>query len=239
MRIIIHIFSTVILLLSSAGIYSQVPESNLRSLNLTVGDSVIKTHFTTAYTKKKLIPAAPYFWYASGKIQFNCGSYSGKLLHGKFEMFDKNNKLIQQGNFDYGLKQGAWNIWYPNGLKKVVLFYKDGMPQGECLQYDQNGVLVSKQIYHDGVLHGKCLYYFPDTVLFKQYKYGKEIIKPVKIKKTTHKKTVKVKKQEQLSEKVTTATSESKNDSIPAKKKNAFLKLIKKPQKKGNVDEKD
>lgn len=162
---------------SATDLYSQ-DQYNLRSVNINSGDSTIKTYASNSVPKKfKKLINVPYYWYYSGKIRMNYGSYSGKLIHGKYEVFDKNYKLLKQGNFEYGLKQGEWNEWYPNGHKKEISFYKRGMMEGELLSFDERGILLSKQSFHKGILDGKSYFYSVDTTVVKEYKKGKEVIK--------------------------------------------------------------
>lgn len=156
---------------------SQQIQYDLRSINLSFGDSIVKTTASNIYPKKRLLQNAQYFWYSSGKIQTNYGSYSGKLIHGKYEVFDRNNKLIRQGNFNYGLKQGIWMEWYPDGIKKEIISYKNGDPDGIRLTYTNDGKILSKMMYKEGLLHGKSFFYFNDTSIIKRFKNGKEIVK--------------------------------------------------------------
>ncbi|NJK96557.1 MAG: hypothetical protein HC905_18020 [Bacteroidales bacterium] len=104
---------------------------NLRNITVTRGDTVIKTTICYQYPKIDVKTAANFYWYYAGEIHKNAGSYSGKPLHGKYELFDKSNNLLEQGNFEFGLKTGIWTRWYTNGFKKEVIFYKEGLLNGE------------------------------------------------------------------------------------------------------------
>lgn len=155
---------------------SQVPDYNLRRVSIVMGDTIVKAQVINQYSRKSILPGSPYYWYGSGKINVNVGSFSGKVLHGKYEMFDKNNRLIGQGNFDYGLKQGNWIVWFANGLKKEESFYKDGLLVGERLVY-RDGKIFSKEKYNNGLLHGKSIYYQKDSAIIKEFKEGIELVK--------------------------------------------------------------
>ncbi len=166
---------------------SQVPDYNLRKINLTAGDSVVKTQTSSNFQKKKILSGSPYYWYGAGRINVNQGSYSGKVLHGKYEVFDKNNRLVRQGNFDYGLKQGTWTTWFINGIKKEETSYNDGLLTGERVVYSPEGKLISKERFHKGLLHGKSIFYSNDTIITKEYKDGREVVKTRKPEKVTDK----------------------------------------------------
>jgi hypothetical protein len=152
-------------------------------VRITSGDSIIKTQTSNLFPRKKLLTESLYHWYGSGKINVNQGSFSGKVLHGKYEVFDRNNRMVRQGKFEYGLKQGIWTVWYANGFKKEITVYKDGILTEERLSFDINGRIISKEKYHKGVLHGKSYFYQADTVIVKEFRDGREIIKTTKPKK--------------------------------------------------------
>ncbi|HEX3008687.1 MAG TPA: hypothetical protein VHO90_13835 [Bacteroidales bacterium] len=172
------IFLIVFLLFGSICIFSQEPSYNFRSLNLNIGDSIIKTQICNEVVLKKHFPNAFYYWYYSGKINMNQGGYSGKLIHGKYEVFNKSNKLICSGNFNYGLKEGEWKEWYPGGNIKTLTKFHNGMIHGEYFSYDEKGKLISKETYNEGMLDGRSYFYLNDTVVIKKFKDGKEITKP-------------------------------------------------------------
>lgn len=213
----------------------QVTDYNLRNINLPLGDSIIKAQVSSHYPRKKLLPGSHYYWYGSGKINMNQGSYSGKLLHGKYEVFDKSNRLIRQGNFDYGLKQGTWTAWYPNGLKKEVSDYKDGLLTGDRLFYNNEGEIFSKQRFNNGVLDGKSFFYFKDTTIVKVFKDGKEVIMPAKVNKS--KDQVEIPKRRPVFNRV--FKPESTRDSIPSgTRENKEQRIIKKKKqtREGAID---
>jgi hypothetical protein len=177
------VFLTVFLLFRGICVFSQEPSYNFRSLNLNIGDSVIKAQICNEAVLKKHFPNAFYYWYYSGKINMNQGGYSGKLVHGKYEVFNKSNKLICSGNFSYGLKEGEWKEWYPGGTIKSVTNFHNGLINGEYFSYDEKGKLISKETYDEGELNGRSYFYLTDTVIVKKFKDGKEITKPSKDKK--------------------------------------------------------
>lgn len=237
-------FSIILIGMFSATTFSQ-EQYNLRSVNIANGDSVIKTQASNIWPKKKKLVNAPYYWYNAGKIQMNFGGYSGKPIHGKYEVFDKNNHLLKQGMFVYGLMQGSWMEWYPDGLKKIIANYENGNLEGEHLLFAKDGKLLSKRCFQKGVLHGKSYFYYPDTVIVKKYKRGKEEIKKAKntYNKSERKKLAKQtgKAKENKNENLKPAVNDKAdavNDSIISKPKKCIFNF-RKSRKPNNIkDEK-
>jgi len=182
------IFFFFLIIIQFSPLFAQTPNDNLRIITVTQGDSLIKAGICYTYPKEIPKTQALFYWYFSGKIHRNCGSYSGKPLHDKYEAFDKNNNLIEQGRFNYGLKQGTWAKWYSNGIRKEISNYKNGIKEGENLLYNEKGFLISKETFRKGVVHGKAFYYSKDTTLFKEYKDGNEVIVKTKSQNKSSKK---------------------------------------------------
>jgi antitoxin component YwqK of YwqJK toxin-antitoxin module len=153
---------------------------NLKSINLTNGDTVVKTTVRTINKKLKTKIGYTYYWFSSGYINHNVGSCTGKLLHGRYEVFDKELKLIVQGTFNLGLKTGIWMNWYPNGNIKFIGNYKKGLLCGAVKLYSENGQINSLLRYKNGLLDGRS-YFFRDSLVICKYKEGKEIVKSSKI----------------------------------------------------------
>jgi antitoxin component YwqK of YwqJK toxin-antitoxin module len=119
-----------------------------------------------------------YFWYNAGKINHNQGAYSGKLIHGKYEVFDHQRRLLTLGNFSQGLKEGRWIHWSLNGKIQEICTFRKGKLEGTLTTYKIDGDLLTELKYKNGLLNGKSRYYPNDTVLIRKYRKGK--IVPVK-----------------------------------------------------------
>lgn len=117
-----------------------------------------------------------YYWYAFQKVHKNQGAYSGTLLHGDYKVFDKENRMIEQGLFTYGLKTGRWLYWDKWGNIVSEYNWKSGNLHGISKHF-QNRQLIRSEQYKNGKLHGhviiynhngeKQLFLFKDGVLKK------------------------------------------------------------------------
>ena len=56
-----------------------------------------------------------YFWHRNGQLRSTKGDFSGNILHGDFQEFDKSGKMLGKGTYYYGTKEGEWKSWNRNG----------------------------------------------------------------------------------------------------------------------------
>jgi Uncharacterized protein conserved in bacteria len=175
---LIFILLTLITRLS----FCQSDNLNIRNIIVSIGDSLMKFNIKTKEPKIKIKAIYDYYWYYGGAINHNIGGFSGKLLDGKYEVFDNQQRLRSNGYYTNGLKQGIWNRWYGNGNLELSMKYKNGKLFGEMKTYGITGILLSVQNYKNDMLDGKSFYYQRDTCIVKNYSYGKEVIKKVKVK---------------------------------------------------------
>ena len=115
--------------------------------------------FVTPKHLKKIDNSKYYHWYKSRTINRTKGGYSGQLLDGKYEVFNR-KKLIEKGHFKNGLKHKIWRKWFENGNIKSISEWKNGLKNGTTYSYDETGKIISEI----------------------KYKKGIEIIKPIKVK---------------------------------------------------------
>jgi hypothetical protein len=104
-----------------------------------------------------------YYWYAFDRIHCNEGGWSGNLLHGSFQVFNVQNDLIEEGQFEKGLKQGDWFFWNADGTIKQKTEWEDG-EKSRMIEYEA-GKLVKEISYKNGMLHGKTIFYKDGNVV--------------------------------------------------------------------------
>jgi len=56
-----------------------------------------------------------YFWHRNGQLRSTKGDYSGNILHGNSQEFDKSGRMLEKGAYYYGTKDGEWKSWNRNG----------------------------------------------------------------------------------------------------------------------------
>jgi hypothetical protein len=231
-RLLFPVFAIIII---SGGKGFSQSSADVRTVNIVSADSIIKTTACYQTRKQKPQPEYNYYWYDAGKINHNTGGFSGKPLHGKYEVFDNQQKMRVKGIFEYGLMTGNWTRWYPNGNIQTTCTYKKGMLQGKVQTYTVAGKLLSELNYRNGLLQGKSYFYQPDTTIIKKYKAGIEIIKKdkVKSKRSFLKKDKSKKTDPQI--KTTTPQPEKQTGENKSKKKWWKLSFLKKKQKESEA----
>jgi antitoxin component YwqK of YwqJK toxin-antitoxin module len=156
-----------------AGLAQQ--EKEPRKVIITAPDSVIKAFIQNKAFTGKILETRTYFWYYNGRINHNQGGFSGKLLHGKYEVFDNQQRLITMGSFLNGLKEGSWIRWNMNGKMKESCSFKKGKLEGTLKTFTITGNLLTESNYKNDLLEGKSRYYRNGAVIIKKYRMGKEI----------------------------------------------------------------
>lgn len=153
---------------------SEMTFSPYQKISLDYGDSLVNFYIADANEVKPEL-ARSYTWFNKDTIVTTQGQFSGKLLHGEYEMVNQSNKgLMQKGTYDQGLKDGQWITWHPNGMIKSAHTYKSGVLKGEYILQDRAGKPIRKGAYNNDLLDGVTTYYQADTVLFN-IKYQKGV----------------------------------------------------------------
>src|SRR5690606_4690660 len=81
---------------------------------------------------------------------------SGGVREGLWKYYNpKLNVLLTEGSFKNGVRNGSWTSFYPDGRKKVVAEYRDGILFGPSKLYDADGALKKEMIFQDSVIVGK------------------------------------------------------------------------------------
>jgi antitoxin component YwqK of YwqJK toxin-antitoxin module len=127
-----------------------------------------------------------YFWFHQGEVRSTVGNYTGKLLHGAYEKFDREGMLLEKGNFRNGLKEDTWIEWYPNGNVARHLVWQGGIRNGKFEEFNANGSLFRAGAYKNDKLDGIVYQYSLGTVVSKS-KYRKGELVKAKEKKVKNK----------------------------------------------------
>ncbi|MBI5541225.1 MAG: hypothetical protein HY951_14260 [Bacteroidia bacterium] len=186
-------------------------------------DSTVKAIILLKKTNLKPKNSFVYYWYNSDKIERNAGGYYGKLLDGKYFVFDKDRNLITQGIFKKGLKKGEWKTWNAKGGIRLIENMKNGYRNGKVIAINETGKIITTTNYRKGLRQGKCTIVSPDTTITKMYQKDKEIIKELKdttVKVVDEKvsKEKKVKKENPQKDKNNSKVEENTKSDKPVKK---------------------
>jgi antitoxin component YwqK of YwqJK toxin-antitoxin module len=127
-------------------------QQQVRDIMIKYKDSVVKAQILLLNENIKTSNNLTYYWYKNDAINTNMGGYSGDLLHGEYQVYSLDRKLITQGFFEHGLKNGTWKYWNTKGLLKQTIEYREGQLNGELIRYDTKGIQIEKKKYKDGIL---------------------------------------------------------------------------------------
>jgi antitoxin component YwqK of YwqJK toxin-antitoxin module len=105
-------------------------------------------------------------FYSEGHIKSE-GHYLDDMKHGYFKEYDKGGNLQNTYKYEFGkLVKNAPELaklevqidYHPNGRRKFVGNFKNGVPEGVSREYDTIGNIVNSQIYQDGILVSQGIY---------------------------------------------------------------------------------
>ncbi|HXC06537.1 MAG TPA: hypothetical protein VNZ86_17395, partial [Bacteroidia bacterium] len=105
-------------------------------------------------------------FYSEGVIK-NEGHYLDDMKHGYFKEYDKTGNLLNTYKYEFGkLVKNAPELaklevqvdYHPNGRRKFVGNYKNGVPEGVSREYDTVGNITNSRIYLEGVLLSEGIY---------------------------------------------------------------------------------
>ncbi len=151
-----RIIATIFGILTLTPILSQFKGSNYHSREVIVqsGDTLIRTSIITGEFSGNPDMNKTYYWYSKGMINSNKGGFAGKLLNGKY-LGLLNNKLIESGELNKGLKTGVWKCWYSSGRLKSYSKYTKGILSGKYYSYSETGIIEKSGIYRRGLYHSR------------------------------------------------------------------------------------
>lgn len=102
------------------------------------------------------------------------------MLHGKFVAYsDKDFKLMEEGSYNKGQKDGEWKAYHPGGrMPAVISHYKEGELNGLMETFDKRGNIISDIEYKDGLKHGSFKVYDKKgrVISEKKFSEGMQVI---------------------------------------------------------------
>ncbi|MBT1705380.1 toxin-antitoxin system YwqK family antitoxin [Chryseosolibacter indicus] len=150
-----------------------------------------------------------YFWFNHGEVKHTQGAFTGKLLHGPYEMLNREGVLLKKGVYKHGLKNGMWLSWHKNGSVASRYSWAEGAPIGQFEEYFESGQKSKNGTFKRGKLNGKVYHYGRDGSLINEVKYRNGII--VKVEEKKVKKTrIKTKKADSLTDNPTPVTENNR-----------------------------
>lgn len=99
--------------------------------------------------------------YNNDSTVMGTGVMINNQMDGLWRFLDpKSDRLMQQGTFDQGEKEGTWTVYHPNKQKQLEAEYKNNLLNGAYKEYDTEGVLILEKIYRDSVQIGSHRQYY-------------------------------------------------------------------------------
>ncbi len=184
------------------GLTAQGGKRAVQQIPLSYQDHAVNIQVLPSGVKLKPKIDRMYYWLKSMKVHTSRGAYEGKLLHGSYSAFYRNNNLKEKGQFKKGLKHGIWKTWYSNGELEAIVTWKNGMRQGITKTYTLTGELLTVTHYHNDVKHGRAIVYQQGVPGVHHFKNGEEVVPKVK-EEVPEPKAIEPVKQEQGDEKET------------------------------------
>ncbi len=205
-----------------------------------LGDQTVKAYIKPEKQQPRFIrKEVVYHYYRNGELYHTQGGFAGYLLDGEVDVFDREQRLVEQGQYIGGIKTGLWKEWYPNGMLKRISRWRYGLRNGKQENYNEAGEKTSIAYFRKGKLHKKQ-YSIDDGRIFKWTKFRKGKHIKTKILTPEEKNSEKEKKKRLFKKKKNKADKKSKprEKSKPAKKKESKSSKKKKKDKKKNKDKK-
>ncbi|PBQ30237.1 hypothetical protein CNR22_00170 [Sphingobacteriaceae bacterium] len=220
-----HFLVFILINFQSGLFFSQraIEPQKMKQFNITINfdDYTVKTQMLSQNKNLSVSNDKIYMWYASQKIIETKGGYDGRLIHGIYRSFYLNNQLKEQGQIHYGLRNKQWKYWYPDGMLKEVIHWKNGVKSGTYLLYNDYGQLMARGKFKRDKLHGNFYTYNVNGKVTekKKYRHGDE--KQPKIKNKHSKK-----EQVKTDTKERGKKSPSKDKTKKSEQKKPFLKNL-------------
>jgi len=153
MKKLISLFIMILSCINTFGV-GKKDRNHSREIITQSYDTIIKAKILTSDLKVKPSISKQYFWYQNGSIGSNVGGYTGKLLHMNYTAL-LNNKLVESGTFNKGLKNGKWISWYEDGNIKEICYYRKGILNGKYILLDESGNNQAEGRFRNGKFHKK------------------------------------------------------------------------------------
>lgn len=141
-------------------------------------------------------PSGTFKYYYADKKVSSVLEYSEKGTKAKAKLYDKDGKLIGQGNYfnqkkdslwkyynhqekliseefyANNKKNGKWKVYYTNGKVASEKSWKDDVENGAWKEYFESGKTKMEAVFTNGQLDGKVVFYYPNGVKLSEGNYS-------------------------------------------------------------------
>lgn len=151
------LFGILLLLLMTSGYNSLAQTVYERDQLLTTTEGKV----TILLLKKNKSPLSGNAKIVENSRKYTIATYRKGMADGYYQEFG-NGKVIRQGLYRSGRKEGKWEEFFPGGAICKRSFYANGELQGEVTTYFTDGGIESVKTYIQGKKEGIERIYFPD-----------------------------------------------------------------------------
>jgi hypothetical protein len=131
-----------------------LPSVTEQSITLAKQDTIHQLYLAPQGKRVNLYPDRMFYYYYGGSLGAAEGDFIGRVLHGSYTCFTRDKTLVLKGEYKYGLKNGPWKAWYPNGRLHYSKSWKKGLENGEFHSFYANGVIKKKGRYKKSLKKG-------------------------------------------------------------------------------------
>ncbi|MFN8255542.1 MAG: toxin-antitoxin system YwqK family antitoxin [Bacteroidales bacterium] len=85
---------------------------------------------------------------------------------------DSQGKIEKEGYYEDNRKTGVWKTYYPTGMPKSEITYKNNLPDGFAKIYYENGKISEEGIWKGSYWVGDYTYYYPSGLKAYEWKFS-------------------------------------------------------------------
>ncbi|GAG95102.1 unnamed protein product, partial [marine sediment metagenome] len=106
------------------------------------------TRWHTAASLPAMFKQAPYNQYTAPFV--SQASFAKGKLSGHWTIFDAKQRRVSEFELSDGLRHGMSTWWYPSGAKMREVFYREGVIDGELVEWNAKSAVTLKDNYEEG-----------------------------------------------------------------------------------------
>ena len=104
-------------------------------------------------------------------LLISCSNQENKMDESSLNTKKYSLKLDDKNNLKAGLKNGEWISRFPNGKIQSVCHFKEGVPEGPIIVYNETGQELYRGNFEKGAKIGEWVFTNPETneIIKKNY----------------------------------------------------------------------
>lgn len=117
--------------------------------------------------EKRNLTKRQFYFYDINKTQIESDGFyyvddlgETTFRHGKWRFYDREGELQEERNYYKNQLHGEVVIYFPNGKKNSIGYFKLDVQDSIYKEWDETGVLIQEGLYNDGMPLGSWKYYY-------------------------------------------------------------------------------